>query len=168
MEGWYIAKTKPQKETTTVNFLSQCDVQVFYPKVVSPGHNGAKSQALFPTYLFCHLDPESVIWPKVRWAPGMSYFLSCDGEPAPVPDTLVDYLRLRVSQWNDLDQVRRLSQGERVVITGGPFTGLEGIFQRYMGAKQRCMIFLDVVGRLINVELSAWEVAEAASTMPKH
>ncbi len=166
MESWYIAKTKPQKETTTANFLSQCDVPVFYPKIVSPGHAGAKPQALFPSYLFCYVDPESVIWPKVRWAPGMSYFLSCDGEPAPVPETLVDYLRLRVSQWNDPGQSRQLSQGDRVVITGGPFTGLEGIFQRYMGSKQRCTIFLEAVGRLINVELSEWEVAEAASTMP--
>ena len=58
-----------------------------------------------------------------------------------------------------------------MVITGGPFAGLEGIFQRYMGAKQRCMILLDVVGRLNNVDLSEWEVAEvaeAASTMPKY
>ena len=168
MESWYIAKSKPQKEATIVNFLSQCGVQVFWPKVVFPGVYGAKSQSLFPTYLFCYVDPESVIWPKVRWAPGMSYFLSCDGKPAPVPDALVDYLRLRVSQSNDLGRFRRLSHGDRVVITGGPFTGLEGIFQRYMGAKQRCMIFLEVVGRLTNVELSQWEVAEASSTMPTH
>ena len=166
MEGWYIAKTKPQKETSVINFLSQCDIEAFCPTVVSPGHSRAKSQALFPTYLFCHVDPESLIWPKVRWAPGMSYFLSCDGEPAPVPDTLVDYLRLRVAQLNDLGQIRQLSQGDRVLITGGPFTGLEGIFQRYMGAKQRCTIFLEVVGRLINVELSEWEVAEAPSATP--
>lgn len=168
MEGWYIAKTKPQKETAIVNFLSQCGVQVFWPKVVLPGHYGAKSQALFPTYIFCYVDPESVIWPKVRWAPGMSYFLSCDGEPVPVPEALVDYLKVRVTQSNDLGQFRQLSQGDRVVITGGPFTGLEGIFQRYVGAKQRCMIFLEVVGRLTNVELSEWEVAEASSTMRKH
>ena len=167
MESWYVAKVKAQRETTTENFLSQCGVQVFCPRVVSPGHNGGKSQALFPTYLFCYVDPGSVIWPRVRWAPGMSYFLSCDGDPIPVPDTLVDYLRLRVTQWNDPGQFRQLSQGDRVVVTEGPFAGLEGIFQRYVVAKQRCRIFLEVVARLINVELPEWEVAEAASTLPK-
>ena len=162
MESWYIAKTKPQKETAAANFLSQCDVPVFCPKVVSPGHSGAKSQVLFPTYIFCYLDPDSAIWPKVRWAPGLSYFLSCDGAPAPVPEALIDYLRLRVNQWNDPGQLRRLSQGDRVVITGGPFTGLDGIFQRYICSRQRCIVFLEVVGRLINVELSEWEVDQAA------
>ena len=166
MEGWYVAKFKVQKEEALIGYLSQNNVQVFSPKIVSPSHNGGKPEPLFATYLFCLADPESRTWRIVRWAPGISYFLNCDGEPLSVPETLVDYLRLRVTQWNDAGQRRKLSQGDRVVVTGGPFTGLEGIFQRYMGAKQRCMIFLEVVGRLTNVELSEWEVAEAASTTP--
>ena len=167
MEDWYVAKIKVQKENALVSFLSQCGVQVFLPKIISPGHNGGRLQALFPTYLFCYLDPESGMWPRVRWAPGMSYFLGCEGEPEPVPQALVDYLQQRVTQWNDPSCSRLLSSGDRVVVTEGPFAGLEGIFQRYIPSKQRCRIFLQVVGRLTNVELPEWELTEASSTIPE-
>ena len=168
MEGWYVAKIKQQKESALMGFLSQCGVQVFFPKIVSPGHNGHpgnRLQALFPTYLFCHLDPESANWPLVRWAPGLSYFLGCDGEPSCMPQDLIDYLRLRVTQWNDPEYARQLASGDKVVVTGGPFEGLEGIFQRYIPSKQRCRIFLEVLGRLTSVELPEWEVEGTSSSL---
>ena len=160
MEGWYVAKFRVQKEDALMGYLSQNSVQVFSPKVVSPGHNGGKPEALFPTYLFCYVDPESRTWRIVRWAPGMSYFLSCDGEPAMVPEELVQYLRDRVAQCNDPSYSRHLSSGDRVIVTEGPFAGLEGVFQRYIPSKERCRILLEVVGRLTSVELPEWEVKE--------
>lgn len=171
MEGWYVAKIKPQKEAALMGFLSQFGVQVFFPRIVSPGHNGqnghagGRLQALFPTYLFCYVDPESGSWPLVRWAPGMSYFLGSDGEPSRIPHTMIDYLRQRVTQWNDPDYARQLASGDKVVVTGGPFEGLEGIFQRYVPSKKRCQIFLEVVGRITSVELPEWEVEGTSSSL---
>ena len=163
MEGWYIARIKPQKETVLTSFLSQWEVEVFFPKIVEPSSNGRALKALFPTYLFCFLDPESSIWPSVRWAPGMSYFLSSDGKPARIPHGLVDYLRERVMHWNDASYSSHLAKGDKVVVTGGPFAGLEGIFQRYISGRQRCRILLEVVGSLTNVEIPGWDVKGVSS-----
>lgn len=165
MEGWYVAKIKLQKETGLTSFLSQCDVDVFCPKIVHQGRNGKALKPLFPTYLFCYLDPQSNVWPMVRWAPGMLYFLSYDGEPSRIPQSLVDYLRERVSQCNDPNYSRHLASGDKVVVSGGPFAGLEGIFQRYLPGRARCQILLEVVGRLTTVELPEWEV-KGNSPMP--
>ena len=101
MEVWYVAKVKPQRETCLMNFLSHRGVEVFFPRVIQPCRTGSRFQALFPTYLFFHLDPESSRWPIVRWAPGMSYILSQDGEPLCVPQDVVDYIQQRVGRWND-------------------------------------------------------------------
>ena len=158
MEAWYVARIKPQKETVLTSFLSQYGVEVFFPKIVEPNPNGGALKALFPTYLFCFLDPGSSIWPRVRWAPGMAYFLGGEGGPTSIPQELVDNLRERIIQWNDPTYSRLLDQGDEVFVTGGPFAGLEGIFQRYIPSKQRCRILLEVVGRLTNVELPGWEV----------
>ena len=163
MEGWYIARIKPQKETVLTSYLSQYGVEVFFPKIVEPSSNGGALKALFPTYLFCFLDPESSIWPSVRWAPGMSYFLSSDGKPARIPHGLVDYLRERVIQWNDASYSSHLAKGDKVMVTGGPFAGLEGIFQRYISGRQRCRILLEVVGSLTNVEIPGWDVKGVSS-----
>ncbi len=153
MEGWYIARIKPQKETVLTSFLSQWEVEVFFPKIVEPSSNGGALKALFPTYLFCFLDPESSIWPRVRWAPGMAYFLGNGGEPAGIPHGLVDYLRERVTQWNDPSYSCHLAQGDKVVVTGGPFAGIGGIFERYISGRQRSRILLEVVVQCRNTRM---------------
>jgi transcription antitermination factor NusG len=163
MKSWYLAKIKLQKETFLTSYLSQGGVEVFFPKIIEPSPYGRSLKALFPTYLFCRLDPDSSIWPTVRGAPGIAYFLSSDGMPSRIPGDLVDTLRERVNRWNDPTHSRHLDQGDKVVVTGGPFAGLEGIFQRYISSKRRCRILLEVVGRLTNVELPGWEVKEVSA-----
>jgi transcription antitermination factor NusG len=157
MEGWYIAKVKPQKEGALTSFLGQWGIEVFYPKIVLPGRNSGR-KALFPSYVFCRLDPQSGVWPVARWAPGISYFLNHDGEPTPFPEIMVQGLKQRVADWNEPGGDRRLHRGSQVVILSGPFSGLEGIFQRYVPGRKRCQILLDAVGRFGTVELSEREV----------
>ena len=153
MEGWYVAKAKPQKETCLIDFLSHWGVEVFFPRIIQSGRTGPRLQALFPTYLFCHLDAESSIWPTVRWAPGMLYFLKQDGKPASVSESVIDYLRQRVDQWNDHGASSHLKQGDRVMVLSGPFSGLEGVFQRHVPSRDRCRILLDHLVQLGTIEL---------------
>ena len=100
MECWYVAKVKPQKEKSLISFLSVRGVEVFFPTIIQPSRTGPRMKPLFPTYLFCHLDTESSIWPVVRWAPGMSYFLNHDGKSIPVPNYVVENLQQRVPRVN--------------------------------------------------------------------
>ncbi len=159
MEGWYIAKVKPQKEGSLTSFLKQWVIEVFYPKISQSGRNGVM-KALFPTYVFCRLDPESGVWPVARWAPGMAYFLSHDGKPTQVPEPIVQYLMGRVDDWNRQGRQRNLSEGDKVVVLGGPFSGLEGVFQRYVPSRERCQILLEAVGALGTLELPEWEIKQ--------
>ena len=165
MEGWYIAKAKPQKEGSLKSFLEQWGVEVFYPKVPQPGRNVGQ-KPLFPTYLFCYLDPASRVWPIARWAPGMAYFLNHEGEPTRIPETVVEYLMSRVAQWDSKDG-RQLKHGDKVLIVSGPFAGLEGIFQRYIPSRERCRILLEAVGKLGTVELPEWEIKEIQGEVQK-
>ncbi len=160
MEGWYVAKVRLNQETGLINFLSQQEVEVFYPKVMEPSRKGPALKPLFPTYMFCYLDPESSSWPMIRWAHGLAYFLSCDNEPVCVPQPLIEYLQQQVSRLNDRGFSKQLKPGEAVSVLGGPFLGLEGIFQRYIPGRQRCQILLEVVGRLTTVELSELDIGQ--------
>ncbi len=164
MEGWYVAKVKPQKESSLISFLTLWGVEVFFPTIIQPSRTGPRMKSLFPTYLFCHLDTESSIWPVVRWAPGMAYFLNQDGESIPVPDCVVEYLQQRASQLNGNGLSRNLKEGDRVVVLNGPFSGLEGVFQRYASSRERCRILLDAVARLGSVELPERDVREISQT----
>ena len=153
MEKWYVAKAKPQKENCLVDFLSHQGVEVFFPSIIQCGRTGPRLQALFPTYLFCHLDAESSIWPTVRWAPGMLYFLNQDGKPSTVPESVIDYLRQRVDQLIDQASSSHLKKGDRVLLLNGPFSGLEGVFQRHVPSRDRCRILLDQLAQLGTIEV---------------
>ena len=160
MDGWYVAKVKPQKEMSLISFLTLWGVEVFFPTIIQASRTGPRMKALFPTYLFCHLETESSIWPVVRWAPGMSYFLNHDGKSIPVPDYVVEYLQQQASQLNGNGLSRNLKEGDRVVVLSGSFSGLDGVFQRYASGRERCRILLDAVARLGSVELPEREVRE--------
>ncbi len=164
MESWYVAKVKPQKEKSLISFLSVRGVEVFFPTIIQPSRNGPRMKPLFPTYSFCHLDTESSIWPVVRWAPGMSYLLNHDGKSIPVPNYVVEHLQQRVSQWNGNGLSRHFKDGDRVVVLSGPFSGLEGVFQRYPSSRERCRILLDAGARLGTVELPERDVREISQT----
>jgi transcription antitermination factor NusG len=110
-------------------------------------------EPLFPTYLFCLVDSGTDAWPDIRWVPGLCYFLGAGGELVPVSDDIITHLKERIAWWNSGGFEPRFTCGERVVITGGPLAGLEGIFRKYLPARQRCQVLLQILGRQSEVEL---------------
>lgn len=156
MEAWYVAKTKPGKELWVEIYLTRkLGVEVYLPLIRRPAGKKAGWEPLFPTYLFCFTNPMSAEWPAIRWMPGLSYFLGAGQELVPVSGELINHLKQRVSWWNERGYLPQFKPGERVMVTDGPFSGLEGIFQCYLPARQRCQILLQVLGRLTNVEIPA-------------
>jgi transcription antitermination factor NusG len=156
MESWFVAKTKPTKERYVETCLSEkWGVEVFYPIIRRPSNRKPPVEPLFPTYLFCRIDTQSDAWPAIRWVPGVCYFLGADHQPVPISDEIIVDLKQRVSLWNGGGYVPRFASGERVVVTSGLFAGVEGIFQRYLPARQRCLVLLEIVGKTSKVEIPA-------------
>jgi transcriptional antiterminator RfaH len=154
MQTWYVAKTKPTKERFVESFLSEIwEIEVFLPVIRRPGGKKPNWEPLFPTYLFCHIDRHAPSWPDVRWAPGLCYFLGAGDELSPVSPDFIARLKQRVSRWNEGGYLSHFLPGDRVFVTNGPFSGLEGIFQKYVPARQRCQVLLQVVGSVNNVEI---------------
>jgi len=156
MEAWYVAKTKARKEWLVEAYLKEkLGVEVFLPIIRHPAGKKAGWEPLFPTYLFCFIDPQSADWPAIRWAHGVSYFLGAGPELVPVSDELIAHLKQRVPWWNEGGYAPRFASGEQVVVSSGPFSGLEAIFQRYVPARQRCQVLIEVLGQLAKVEVPA-------------
>jgi transcriptional antiterminator RfaH len=156
MQGWCVAKTKPGREKSVEYYITErFDLEVFLPVIrrPSPSVKKAGMEPLFPTYLFCLVDGRSDVWPDIRWTPGLCYFLGAGQELVPVTDGLVTQLKQKVAWWNDGGFQPHFDRGERVIVTGGPLSGLEGIFTRYLPARQRCQVLLEVLGRQSTVEL---------------
>ena len=156
MKAWYVAKTKARKEWLVEAYLiEKLGVEVFLPTIRHPNGKKAGWEPLFPTYLFCSVDPQSADWPAIRWARGLSYFLGTGEELVPVSNEFIVHLKRRVSWWNEGGYVPRFASGEQVTVTSGPFSGLEAIFQRYVPARQRCQVLIQLLGRLAKMEVPA-------------
>jgi transcriptional antiterminator RfaH len=155
MKGWYIAKSKPRKESSLITNLSHLGVETFFPRIVATKRGGQQLVPLFPSYLFCNFDASSPEWTAIRWAHGLDYFLNADGRPTPIPNEMVELIQKRVDIWNTHRGNGRIpNPGDRIRVVSGPFAGLEGIFEKHTNASNRCRILLQVVGRLTSVEIN--------------
>jgi len=152
MHEWFVAKIRPNKEASVITTLGHWDVETFYPQFEVDGRVGRRREALFPSYLFCSVDKSSPLWPRIRWAPGLAYFLGSDG-PAAVPEQLVAHLRDRVREWDETHSANDLAQGQPIEVTSGPFAGMDGIFDRYVPARQRCQVLLNTMSGPMMVEM---------------
>ncbi|GBD10431.1 Transcription termination/antitermination protein NusG [bacterium HR23] len=151
---WYVLKTKPRSEDLVLEVLARWGVECYAPRIVRP--TGSRStEYLFPGYVFVRLVHDSRLWPMVRWAPGVAYFVGPEREAVPVDDALIAHIRQRTEEWNNGGYRRALQPGEEVQVTEGPFAGLDAVFQRYLPARLRCQVLLRFLNRWVRVEIPA-------------
>ena len=157
-QGWYIAKIQRGKESALQVGLSLHNVEAYNPEIIGMKRGRGRWEPLFPTYLFCYVDPESEQWPQVRWARGLRYFLGADRKPTPIAASLVDEIRARVEVWNGGGWASAFEPGTRVHIGDGALSGLEAIFTRYLPGRHRCEVLISLVGRTHTVQLPTTSV----------
>lgn len=148
---WYVLKTKPHAERQVVSVLTGRQIITYLPLLRRP----RRVEPLFPGYLFLNIDCGSDDILRSRSAPGVSYILNADGVPLPVPDGLVEEIRRRAEVENSLAPAARFRSGDQVVVTAGPFRDVEAIFDRALTPHGRCLILLQILGRLTPVQIDA-------------
>lgn len=161
--SWYALRSKPNKEDFLANQLTAYGIEVFYPcirvKPVNP--RARKVKAFFPSYLFVHVDLETVNLSTLQWMPGAVNLVSFDGIPASVPDALIFAVEHKVKQINasQEDFVRGLKRGDVVTIQSGPFAGYEAIFDGRLSGRERVRVLLNFLQkRQIPLELKEQQI----------
>jgi transcriptional antiterminator RfaH len=162
---WFVVYCKPRKEDFTRLQLAVRGLEVFYPKLRLPEYLEQRRRIvpLFPSYLFVRLDPLRDFY-TVLWAPGVSRFVSgrAQGEPTPVADDVVEFLKRQADQDGILAARADLRAGQHVEITSGPFDGLVGIIQRPPNAKGRVRVLMQLLNhRPVQVDVPAQFVRTA-------
>ncbi len=100
---------------------------------------------------------DATSWAPIRSTLGVSQLVRFRTRPAKVDDPLVDLLRSR-----ELTQPTAplLSQGDTVVITEGPFAGLEAAYQM-ADAEQRAIVLLHILSQPVPVQIGAASLRKA-------
>ena len=156
MQNWYVARTKPRREAAAAAILAQRDVEVYLP-LMSVRRRAetrpATTEPLFPGYLFARLDVDSETWLAARSAPGIAYFLGSELAPNPLPDELIEAIRLRADQYASTQRIIPFQHGDAVIIRQGAFSGLEAVFDGFLSGRGRVRVLLETLERFVPVTL---------------
>jgi transcriptional antiterminator RfaH len=152
---WYLIYSKPQKEEYAQFHLSSKGLEVFFPQLLfPPSANKRKRRVpLFPNYLFVRLRLFSEEFAYAKWSPGVSRVVNFNGAPASIDDGIVDFLMKQANQDGFLEARPKLSGGEEIQMTGGPFAGLVGIIQQPPNARGRVKVLLHLLNRTTKVDV---------------
>lgn len=160
---WYVARLKWRTEQRTASILSAKQIRVFLPQIRRPPRPVGRpaSQLLFPGYAFLWVDLRSEEGLIARSSPGVQYLLGHQGAPAVVPDDLVEAIRRRAELEDSQRGPAGFRAGESVRVLAPHLRDVEAIFDRSLNAAGRVRVFIEILGRRVPVEVSAWQLARA-------
>lgn len=161
---WYTIRSKPRKERALYRMLLAEEVDCYFPRIrVHPVNPRArKIKPYFPGYMFVNTDLTQVGRSKFRWMPHSLGLVRFGGEPAVVPEHLVQGIQRTVAKIREAggETFHGLEQGDQVLIEDGPFEGYRAIFDSRLSGRDRVRVLLTMLQeqRELPVELDVSQI----------
>ena len=164
---WLAVICKPRQESVAEENLVRQGFHVYLPRLrIRRRRRGQwidSIEVLFPRYIFIRIDPLLQNLAPVRSTRGAAGLVRFGGQPAVVPDEVIDALLQCQDPASGLHQENRtaLSSGDRIKLVDGPFAGMEAVFAEPDGEK-RVIVLLELLGKTNKVRVDRDWVAKAA------
>ncbi|MEX0740628.1 MAG: transcription/translation regulatory transformer protein RfaH [Pseudohongiella sp.] len=158
-QQWYLLQCKARQQNRAQMHLANQGFHYYAPvhlvKCVRRGHYQARTEALFPGYLFIELNSTSD-WRALYATRGVCRLVSFNGQPHPVAQDLIDALRKRFSQQTEPETLYQ--PGQRVVVTDGCFKHIEAIVKA-VTSDDRIIVLMNILHRQQSLALPAAALA---------
>ncbi len=159
---WYVLHTRSRFENIVNDKLYKKDIEVFLPKITVPSRRKDRKvtiQApLFPGYIFVRTDLDPRHHLEVLKTIGAVKLIGTHDRPVPVPKENIESLKIMVAQKeNSILTGRRFRRGQRIIVIGGPFAGVTGVFVRYKSGA-RVVVYIQVLGQYAAVDVDDTDV----------
>jgi transcriptional antiterminator RfaH len=147
--AWYAVYTKPMAESRVESNLRAWQLETFAPKIKVRRDNEFTgrpvyvTRPLFPRYAFARFKLSGLMH-KVIFTRGVQNIVSFGGRPSIIDDQIVEFIKSQVDGQGYV-RMDALRPGDRVVIKGGPFKDLVGIFDSSLRDHERVSILLTAV-----------------------
>jgi transcriptional antiterminator RfaH len=163
-EQWYALRCKPRKEDIVWRQVRSQGFESYYPllKVQPVNPRASKYRPYFPGYMFVRANLAEVGMSTFQWMPHAIGLVTFGEEAAVVPENLIQAIRRRVEEIAAAggEVFHGLSQGDKVMINEGPFSGYEAIFDTRLPGSERVRVLLQLLNskRQVPVELKAGQI----------
>lgn len=122
---WFLVQLKPNCHRIAERNLVRQGIRTFMPMQEATRRARGKfttaMRPLFPGYLFVAFSLRQGRWRAVNSTQGVSRVVCLGQEPTPLPDELITQLMRRCDASGHLVPLDRLGQGDKVMVTKGPF-----------------------------------------------
>ena len=155
--AWYLVHTKARQEDTAITNLQRqnfrCYMPMLYVEKVRRGKSVVVAEPMFPSYVFVQLDTsgQGQSWSPIRSTLGVRELVKFGGHPPKVDAELITALHER-EQLQQSNPQALFAAGDKVVITDGPFAGIEAIYQT-TDAERRSMILLSMLNKPVAMRI---------------
>lgn len=160
-QAWYVAHTKSRFENVATTGLSRKRLSVFLPKIrVRSKRQDRKLMIdvpLFPGYIFVRTDLNPDEHLEILKTTGVVRLVGNKSGPTPVPEECIESLKIMIAQNGVIETGTHFQKGDKVIVTGGPFRGVVGIFVRYQ-KKERVLVQIEALGQYASVEVDTDDV----------
>src|SRR5574341_1470378 len=118
---WYVAYTKPCKESLAQFHLRLKGIEAFFPQLALPEEkrHSRRVVPLFPNYLFVRIQINNQFH-FVNWSPGIKRLVGFEGVPSPLDDAVVQFLIQQATPQGVIQARSNLRAGQEVRIKSGP------------------------------------------------
>jgi transcriptional antiterminator RfaH len=158
--NWYAIYTKPKTEEIVSEKLKRAGIEVYNPKLRLKKYLRNQYceviEPLFPCYVFGKFDPEKYQW-MITYTRGVKKIVGDKTNPWPVAEDIIDFIRGNEKDGVVAMRCEELSEGDRVRISEGPFSGLTGMFRKVIKGTERVVLLLNAI------EYQARVIVERAS-----
>ncbi|MCH7564376.1 MAG: UpxY family transcription antiterminator [Gemmatimonadetes bacterium] len=156
---WYACRTRSRAEKTVARLLDGAGVECFLPLLPREREWSDRKKVvafpLFPGYVFARfLLTEQH---PVLATPGVVEVLAPNGYPTPVREEEIQSIHRLVEGIEETgafpEPADYLEPGEPVVVTSGPFCGMEGVLLERRGGSARVAVRITALRQAMSVEL---------------
>jgi transcriptional antiterminator NusG len=163
---WYALYTRSHCEQLVYEQLAARGFFVFLPKLEVWSRRGGVrhriSMPMFPSYLFLHRIMDKISFIEIAKARGLVRILGERWDRLSiVPESEIDAIQRVLQAELPVAPHPYLREGQRVRITHGPLTGVEGILVQSKPNKGLLVLSIELLRRSIAVEVDATVVGVA-------
>jgi transcription antitermination factor NusG len=151
---WFGVQTRCNQEKVTATVLSIKGYDHYLPTYQSKKRWSDRvvvtDKPLFPGYVFCRFDPKIRL--PILTTPGVVSVVGFGNDPAPIDDGEINAVQAVLRSGLHAEPCPFLREGQRIRVTQGSLSGLEGILVRKK-SEWRMVVSVAMLQRSISVEI---------------
>lgn len=166
---WYAIWTRSRQEKVVSNMFRNLGIQHYLPLRSEVRQWSDRKQVvetpLFSGYLFVYINPtlkNSQL--QVLQSPGVVAFIGNQNGPLPIPTQEIESIRTVLAAKVDYTPCSSLNKGDRVRVTRGPLTGVEGTLVTG-NSTTHLLVSIEMVRQSISVNVLRDDVEPVATHM---